>query len=965
MSGKKLIIIGLLALAGILLCLVLAVVAIIGIVFISDGCFYRYSYNPDAVNDSGVLGTDNPEDIFNDMITNSGAISTKTTITNTVTLKANGNYNSSSAELNHSITDSSLYGKWLNTNLKVKSGQEITMRFTGEISLCRAYLPSDNIQTISNTDIEGNRIMLPRVGETSAEPIYLMLNAQNNEWRNIAELYKGDHVVITLKRDQITSSSISSMYDVIDKKIVSANCTENQTSYSPICGRYSSWNPNNQYVDRCEFVAECIECNIRQECDSEIVAGICTGSYQTVSDMCSCFTNHYAAAPAAYLNNGKHTYPWSDNINNLQINLHRDCATEQEYVDGDYQNQQYFWYSANNAAGLLYRFELNSNSAGQTALGTNYHFANNPTISSGNDNVIFDGILSTELGATNTSGIGAVSDAAYNSDLAYLQYRLYTHSEDAINTGGYVLGIKHTKCNRRNGESFSDNGFGNRGQIEYSISSSEPNDSSAQSLNVDNGSAIINANNEGNLWLRIKNKPEDYKDSFGQYNVTLITQIETGNFLTDILTPFLNGFKNTISDASTRIFQNMTCLNNNPNNSNCMNFFNYIKGILSLYIMGYGFMFLMGMVQISQTDLVIRVIKVGVVAGLMSGATFEFFRDYVFNTVTSFADEIIANMSGYSIFTEEEQISNPLAFMAEVLSNILLNPTFSAQIMALLSMGISGIVYFIIMIIAIGILLIVLFRSITIYLMAFMALAVLMGIAPLFLTFILFEKTKYMFDNWIKYCFKYMLEPVVLMAGIIVLTQLITIFLDNILSYSVCWKCVLPFKLPFSHLEGIAPALLNIDIFCIEWFAPWGYDPRESNLAINLQYIVILLILVYALWGYTDFSSQLVSRITESFGTPTATSMGQSLNSAIESKALKTTGLDAQSRAKMKQSISASAKSHSKAIKQRAIQGKIKDKVEHEITHKFNAKETKAPAGDKAKTNPESNAPKPKTEKSK
>ena len=65
MSGKKLIIIGLLALAGIILCLVLAVVAIIGIVFLSDGCFYRYSYNSNAVNNSGIFGTDNPEDIFN------------------------------------------------------------------------------------------------------------------------------------------------------------------------------------------------------------------------------------------------------------------------------------------------------------------------------------------------------------------------------------------------------------------------------------------------------------------------------------------------------------------------------------------------------------------------------------------------------------------------------------------------------------------------------------------------------------------------------------------------------------------------------------------------------------------------------------------------------------------------------------------------------------------------------------
>ncbi len=918
MSGKKLIIIGLLALAGIILCLVLAVVAIIGIVFLSDGCFYRYSYNANASNDSGILGTDNPQDIFNDIVTNAGVASAKTTITNNATLKANGNYTSSTAELNQSVTDPSSYGQWLNTNVKVTDGQEVTLRFRGDVSLCRAYLPRNNIQTANNTDIDGKPIMLPRVGESSAEPVYFLLDAQNNEWRNIAELYKGDHVVITLKKDQITSSAVTSIYDAVNKNTKSADCRENQTSYSPICGRYSSWDPNNQYVDRCEFVAECVECNTRQECSEPVIDGFCSGTYQTVSDMCSCFRNHYGTAPEPYLNSGKYNYPWSDNLNDLQVNLNRDCATEQQYIDGEYQNQRYFWYSASNAVGLLYRFDSDESPTNPTALGGDYRFANKPAVSSGNDNVIFDAILSD----------GMIPNG---SDTTYLQYRLYSQSENAVNTGGYVIGIKQTKCNRHDGESFSDQGFDNRGQIEYAISNSAPSDSAAQPLSPTNGEATLNANQEGDLWLRVKNKAEDYKDSFGQYNVTLITQIDTGNFLTDILTPFLNGFKSTISDASAKIFRNMTCLNGAENGANCTNFFNYIKGILTLYIMGYGMMFLMGMVKISQTDLVIRVIKIGLVAGLMSGSTFDFFRDYVFDTVTNFADEIIANMSGYSLFSDEEHISNPLAFMAEVLSNILLNPTFSAQIMALLSMGISGIIYFIIMIVAIGILLIVLFRSITIYLMAFMALAVLMGIAPLFLTFILFQKTKYMFDNWVKYCFKYMLEPVVLMAGIIVITQLITIFLDNILSFSVCWKCVLPFKLPFSQIEGVTPALLNIDIFCVKWFAPWGYDPRESNLAINLQYIVILLILVYSLWGYTDFSSQIVSRITSSFGAPTATSMGRSMSSPIESKALKATGLDATSRAKMKQSISASIKSHTKAIKQRSVGGKLKDKVDNAI----------------------------------
>lgn len=915
MSGKKLIIIGLLILAGIALCIVLGVVAIIGVAFISDGCFYRYSDNPNAQNESGIFGMENPEEVFNEIVDAVGLENNYTSVTSTGSLKANGNYTSTSAEQGSATDDPSAYGQWMNTNVAVTDGQQVDMTFSGSVSLCRAYIPRSNLQSENDTDSSGNRIKIPRVEEI-VEPLYLTLDAQNEEWRNIAEIYKGDHVVVTLKPDQKASLPQTTLNDVFNGNVITANCQEGLVSYDPTCGKYSSWNQEDVFVQACQLIPECYECNIRQECSEELVGGVCNGVMETVSDMCSCFQNQVGIAPAPYLNSGKHTYPWSDNINDLQVSLERDCETEQEYIEGDYQNQQYFWYSADDATGLLYRFDSGTSASSQTALGSNYFFTPQPSASSGNDRVIFDQIYDQD-------------------DLTYLQYRLLTREGPAVvNTGGYVLGVKQTKCRRERGEAMSDSDFSDRGAIEYAISSgdSQPGSSSGQSLDVQNGEASIVADASGNLWLRIKNADADYIDSTGQYSVRFTTYIENGDFLNDILTPFLVEFKALIMGAASTIFQNMTCFNQAPEAADCQNFFNYIKGMLTLYIMGYGLMFLMGFVQISQTDIVIRVIKVGVVAGLISGRTFEFFRDEVFDFVINFSDNIIANMSGYSLFSDENSISNPLAFMAEVLTNILLNPTFSAQIMALLSMFVSGIVYFIIMIVAIGILLIVLFRSITIYLMAFMALSVLMGMAPLFLSFILFQRTKYLFDNWVKYCIRYMLEPVVLMAGIIILTQLITIFLDNILSYSVCWKCVLPFKLPFLSVDGVVPDLLNVDIFCINWFAPWGYDPQTAQVAPNLQYIAILLILVFCIWHYADFSARLVSRITNSFGTPGATGMGQALTGTLERGAQKATGLDPKSRAAMKKSFSNTVKGYGKGVQSGKATTDMLKQLKHRAT---------------------------------
>ncbi|MBA2628572.1 MAG: type IV secretion system protein, partial [Rickettsiaceae bacterium] len=349
---------------------------------------------------------------------------------------------------------------------------------------------------------------------------------------------------------------------------------------------------------------------------------------------------------------------------------------------------------------------------------------------------------------------------------------------------------------------------------------------------------------------------------------------------------------------------------------------------LILYIMTFGMMFLLGMVKISQTDLVIRIVKIAFVSGLMNDSTFEFFNTYVFDFTTEFSDTIIANMSGYSLFSGSTSISNPMMFMNEVMTKIFLSSTFAAQIMALPAMGLNGVLYFILMIVCIGIIIIVLFRAIAIYLMAYMAIAVLIGISPLFLTFILFEKTRHLFDNWVKFTFRYMLEPVIMLAGIIILTQLFTIYLDYVIGYSVCWKCAIPIKIPFPSIPGISPAFLDVELFCFNWFAPWGFDHRSSQMGLSMQNMVVLLMIAYCLWGYIDFSASIVGRIAGGVGGPSATGMGQAMSGAAENSMLKKVGLDAESRAEMKKQAGARLESMRKGDKKAPLESGNRHDVE-------------------------------------
>jgi type IV secretion system protein VirB6 len=881
----------LLAMLGlaILTCIVLWMILIFGSMDLTSGCFYRYN------------------------IDGQGSLSASDAVSNTVTLKANANYTGSDAGVTSAVDstgtstgtgitlDPNSYGKWLNTNLRVKPSQLVEFVIKGEVSLCKAYIPINNLQKDTNLDNAGNRIEIPRVEDKNTPPVSLILDARTPNWKNLTELYRNDKYYVALYREKKTPANAVSIYDYFTKTMTPpADCTEGKRQYNPICGRYSLWNGAGTYTSSCHLNTQCYQCNCRDVCDSWDVfsTGWCIGGWSTVCDWCSCWENVAGTAPEPYLNNGSHTYPapWSGTISDLWTVTGHDCGSESTYINGDFQNQKYFWFSANDPVGLISRIDSNVNPTNAASAGSNF-----TPVRIESDQSFYNNNAEYK--------IIKIEKVGYNgSDIGYLQYKLAdADGAYADNTGGFVLNIKQTKCVRNNGNGMNDSVQG-RGGVQYVISEYGANPNTTAPSTVDNivvtangkGSITAPSNGQGGyLWLKINNAPADYKDSFGQYTVLFLSSVKHGGFFDDVLNPLFEGLKTKIKTASITIFKNMTCYQGIGGQGNCTNFFNYIKGMLIIYIMFYGAMFLLGMVKISQTDIVVRVIKVAFVSGLMNDNTFYFFNNYVFEFVTGFSDSIISNMSGYSMFSGATSISNPFMFMNEVFTKIFLSPTFAAQMMALLSMGINGVLYFILLFVCLAIIIVVGFRAIAVYLMAYFAIAVLIGIAPLFLTFILFERTRYLFDNWVKFTFRYMLEPTIMLAGIIVLTQLFTIFLDYVIGYSVCWKCGIPFTIPFPSIPGFNPAFLNVPLFCFNWFTPWGFDYRSTSMGANMQNMIILLMIAYCMWGYIEYSGKIVAKLAGGSGGPSATAMGAAMSNAIENKALSKVGLDKANRDRM------------------------------------------------------------------
>lgn len=855
--------------AAIVVAFVLWIVMAIGSVKITDGCLYRYS------------------------IADDGTLSATDSISERVIVKATGNY---TVDLS-GTPDPTSYGKWFNSNFVVTEGQEINVKVRGEVSLCQSYVTRFNPMSDDNTNPSGDLIPIPRAtndpGSTGSVPFSYIIDA-NSSWKTIAEVFPGDMLTLSLSPDR-KGESLATQYNAITDTVINADCSDGSTTYNPICGRYSPYGQGD-YVGSCQWDNECYECN-------------CSGGS---CDWCGCYTHILQNRPEPYLSDGTYTASWQANTSNYDISLANintvpaisslpsSCFYNHAHINSSaYQDSRYFWLSADDGAGLLYGYTTSQAAPTPSSYEQAQMIPNPGVYSDGSPYNVF------------------LNEEYTGSNINYLQVRLtdvvesnFTGTGDSTNTGGYVINIKHTKCRRLNGNG-ADDTYPGRGSLKYMIldPGQDPNTGGSYSeytMVVDtNGDSTISVPSgvTGNIWLRIENDTNDYINSTGQYSVEFGGQIDRGGFIKDILNPIFEGIKQRTKDAAIQIFKNMTCYQGTGGtDAPCTNFFTYLRAILALYIMTYGMMFLMGMVQISQMDIVVRVVKIGFVAGLMNENTFDFFNNYVFDFITSFSDEIMANLGGYSIFTDgSSTINNPLIFLDNVMTKIFLSTTFKAQMMALLGMGLNGILYFIIVFVTLIIVIIASLRAIAVYIMAYMAIAVLIGIAPLFLSFILFEFTKSLFENWARFTFRYMIEPVIVLAGLTILVQLFTIYLDIVIGYSVCWKCALAIKIPFvgAVLGGLAPAFVNVPLFCLNWFAPWGHDVNTGPMGLNFGHIAALLILAYCMWGYIEFAGKLASRIAGSMGGPSATSMGTNMADTLGDKGLKQYGLDRKSRTRM------------------------------------------------------------------
>lgn len=464
-------------------------------------------------------------------------------------------------------------------------------------------------------------------------------------------------------------------------------------------------------------------------------------------------------------------------------------------------------------------------------------------------------------------GLDNASSAASNSSLT--QYNL----------GGLNVNITRNGCTYNDGS-----------RLQYGIGEPDPKtdeknpvyllptqwiDITTAQLSItklDNTSMIAPVS--GKLFLRIK--PEDFENSFlpvcapsdlickqtaqnvpnlynsanrsGQYYVKVATQNNTTGVqknlssVVALIRSYL--FGDPANASSTGLVQ--TIFNNLVSDSGMIQ---SIRALLVLYVAWTGLSFMLGLAHFTQKEGVTRLVKIGIVVTLISPNSWEYFNTTVFKFFTDGALELLIYITSSPQKTNAQiqaLLENPVLIFDtfEEPFGILFSRVTWIKASALLISNPFGIIMFVVIVIAAFLYAITMVKAIMAYLVSIMAIAILLMMAPIFISFVLFQYTKKMFDTWWKLLLAMTFQPILIFTTLTMMSYLLLAALQMSLGFSVCRVCFFQITIPAIVDTG---CLISWYVTLLNVHTPSGPTYEPALVFLQAFYLLLLAQTAYVL----------------------------------------------------------------------------------------------------------------------
>ncbi len=287
------------------------------------------------------------------------------------------------------------------------------------------------------------------------------------------------------------------------------------------------------------------------------------------------------------------------------------------------------------------------------------------------------------------------------------------------------------------------------------------------------------------LYMKILDK--FYSDNSGQYKIVVKSGIQDTRpdpleFLTNLVKDNLFGKHGIVKN----IYQGVV---DTPAYQGA------VMGMLTLYLVLTGFGFVTGNINITQTELATRVIKISIISMLLSSSnSWRFFHDYLFVFFIEGIEGILGIIN---------QASTNGSGSTSIINLMIAHQTM-AKLFSLLFTDWLGFIYIILFFIALYFIFMMIFKATIIYLTAIIAIGMMIIMAPIFISFLLFGFTKSLFENWLKQLISYSLQPIILWTGVAFISMIIRSEIYSSLGFGVC-------KYDFLNIAPITDLVGDLD----------------------------------------------------------------------------------------------------------------------------------------------------------
>lgn len=255
-------------------------------------------------------------------------------------------------------------------------------------------------------------------------------------------------------------------------------------------------------------------------------------------------------------------------------------------------------------------------------------------------------------------------------------------------------------------------------------------------------------------------------------------EIFNGTGEAGLLSEIYNFIKDTLNDATKKLFSAFT---------NSGSYQMALNAAVTLMVVIGGIGFTIGVIQPSFAQLLVRLLKLGIVYAVVSPGGWTFFSDYAVKFFMDGTDELVKGVVAIGTGVTPPPGATPF-YQLDRLASFLIDPDTIIAILGTFTaggpygMGMGGL-----MLIACWGFVSLIIKALRIYAVTFVGRSLLLGVAPVFIVFLLFDRTKQMFVSWVNALISMMLQPVLLFTFLSFFLVLIESGAKDMLSSELCW----------------------------------------------------------------------------------------------------------------------------------------------------------------------------------